>query len=139
LCCSWPATSASGRCFGLFVHLGDRVLHEAVARTSWLDANAWMIGAATILLAGLYQFAPLKHRCLDRCRSPLAFVMEHWRGGRPETDAFRLGVRHGIFCVGCCWSLMLLMLRCRRRQHRVDAGARRGDWPWRRTCPGAAG
>ena len=95
--------------FGLFVHLGDRVLHEAVARTSWLDANAWMIGAATILLAGLYQFAPLKHRCLDRCRSPLAFVMEHWRGGRPEADAFRLGVRHGIFCVGCCWSLMLLM------------------------------
>jgi predicted metal-binding membrane protein len=68
-----------------------------------------MIGAGTVLLAGVYQFTPLKYKCLDKCRSPLSFVMEHWHGKRGEQEAFGLGVHHGLFCVGCCWSLMLLM------------------------------
>ena len=51
----------------------------------------------------------LKYRCLDRCRSPLSFIMEHWRGERDQAQAFHLGVHHGIFCGGCCWPLMLLM------------------------------
>ena len=58
---------------------------------------------------GIYQFTPLKYRCLDECRSPLGFVMNHWRGRSERREAFMLGVRHGLFCVGCCWSLMLLM------------------------------
>jgi predicted metal-binding membrane protein len=95
--------------FGLAVHLGDRLVHESVDRSAWLEANAWGIGAATVLFAGLYQFAPLKYRCLERCRSPLSFIMGHWQGGRGERQAFRLGVHHGLFCLGCCWSLMLLM------------------------------
>ncbi len=95
--------------FGLVVHLGDRELHQAVERSAWLGTRAWAIGAGTILLAGAYQFAPLKYRCLDKCRSPLSFVMQHWHGGRPEADAFRLGLHHGLYCLGCCWSLMLLM------------------------------
>src|SRR5438132_555279 len=74
---------------------------------SW--ASPWVIGAGVLLLAGLYQFTALKHKCLEKCRSPLSFIMEHWRGGRQEQEAFHLGVRHGMFCVGCCWSLMLLM------------------------------
>ncbi len=95
--------------FGLLVHLADWGLHEAVERSVWLEANAWVIGAATLGVAGLYQFTPLKYQCLDKCRSPLSFIMEHWHGSREHAQAFRLGIHHGIFCVGCCWSLMLLM------------------------------
>jgi predicted metal-binding membrane protein len=95
--------------FGAGVHLGDRGVHEAVERLGWLDDNAWAIATGTILLAGVYQFTPLKYHCLDKCRSPFGFIQQHWRGGREGVDAFRLGVHHGIFCLGCCWSLMLLM------------------------------
>jgi predicted metal-binding membrane protein len=95
--------------FGLVAHVGDRFVHESVEHTTWLEANEWVIGAGTVLLAGLYQFTPLKHMCLDKCRSPLSFVMQHWHGERGEREALRLGIHHGAFCVGCCWSLMLLM------------------------------
>ncbi len=61
-------------------------------------------GAAILLMAGLFQFTPWKYACLDKCRSPLAFLMSHWKG-----NAFRLGAEHGAFCLGCCWSLMLVM------------------------------
>jgi predicted metal-binding membrane protein len=60
-------------------------------------------------MAGLYQVTPLKYYCLEKCRSPLHFVVTHWQGRRDRLQAFRLGVRHGLFCVGCCWSLMLLV------------------------------
>jgi predicted metal-binding membrane protein len=60
-------------------------------------------------LAGLFQFSSLKYRCLDKCRSPLSFVLEHWRGHNHAYYAARLGLRHGAYCVGCCWALMLLM------------------------------
>jgi predicted metal-binding membrane protein len=95
--------------FGVVVHVGDALLHAAVARSAWLEAHAWAMGAGILVLAGLYQFTPLKYACLERCRSPLSFVTEHWRGRHAWTQAFRLGVRHGLFCIGCCWSLMLLM------------------------------
>ena len=61
------------------------------------------------MLAGVYQFTPLKYRCLDKCRSPLSFITEHWRGRNERVQSLWLGVHRGIFCVGCCWSLMLLM------------------------------
>ncbi|MCH7836762.1 MAG: DUF2182 domain-containing protein, partial [Chloroflexi bacterium] len=95
--------------FGVLAHIGDRGLHELVQLSAWLGSNAWMLGAGTLLLAGAYQFTPLKYHCLDKCRSPFSFINEHWLGNREPAQAFRLGVRHGIFCVGCCWSLMLLM------------------------------
>jgi len=94
---------------GLVVYAGNHLIRSAVEQVGWLDANLWVIGAGVLLLSGLYQFTALKHKCLEKCRSPLSFIMEHWRGGRPEQEAFHLGVRHGVFCIGCCWSLMLLM------------------------------
>ncbi len=94
---------------GLALHSFDRLVHEAVESVGWLGAHTGLIGAGTILVAGLYQFAPLKYHCLDQCRSPLGFVLNHWRGNRERREAFMLGVRHGLFCVGCCWSLMLMM------------------------------
>ena len=95
--------------FGVVIHLGDGFLHTAVRQSPWLGANAWIIGAGILVLAGLYQFTPLKYACLDKCRTPLSFLTEHWRGSRERIHAFRLGMQHGIFCIGCCWSLMLLM------------------------------
>ena len=94
---------------GLLLHSGDRLVHAAVDAVPWLGEHAGLISAGTVLVAGVYQFTPLKYQCLDECRSPLGFVMNHWRGKSERREAFILGVRHGIFCVGCCWSLMLLM------------------------------
>jgi predicted metal-binding membrane protein len=95
--------------FGIVAHSADWMLHEVAERSSWLEANGWIIGAGTLLLAGGFQFSRLKYRCLDKCRAPLSFVMEHWRGRHEQRNALLLGIRHGVFCVGCCWALMLLM------------------------------
>ncbi len=95
--------------FGGLAHLGDLLIHAGIEHSVWLATNEWTIGAGTIMLAGIYQFTPLKYSCLDKCRSPLSFITEHWTGSHERSQAFRLGVHHGIFCVGCCWSLMLLM------------------------------
>jgi predicted metal-binding membrane protein len=75
----------------------------------WVHTHAGAWSAVLLLVAGIYQFTPLKYRCLDKCRSPLSFVLEHWQGQHDRRNAFWLGVHHGLFCVGCCWALMLLM------------------------------
>jgi len=95
--------------FGLSLHLVMQVLRSAAARVAWLDRNPWAAGAAILLGAGLYQFSPLKYACLDKCRSPWMFLTGRWRGVRPAREAFRLGAAHGVYCLGCCWSLMLVM------------------------------
>jgi predicted metal-binding membrane protein len=72
-------------------------------------ADCERAGALALIAAGVYQFTPLKYYCLDKCRSPLNFIMGHWNGRDAARQALALGVHHGLFCVGCCWSLMLLM------------------------------
>jgi predicted metal-binding membrane protein len=64
-------------------------------------------GGAVLVGAGLFQLTPLKTACLARCRSPLMFLMTRWRAGR--YGSFSMGVDHGLFCLGCCWALMLVM------------------------------
>jgi predicted metal-binding membrane protein len=71
-----------------------------------VSASPWL-GGGLLIVAGVYQWTPIKHACLRHCRSPLAFLMEHWQPGMP--GALRLGLRHGLYCVGCCWALMLLL------------------------------
>lgn len=95
---------------GAVTYLAALGLRSITASTPWLSANGWALGAGTLLLGGAYQFSALKYRCLDKCRSPFMFVMEHWSGTRHARQALWLGLHHGIFCVGCCWALMLLML-----------------------------
>jgi len=95
--------------FGVGAHALDWSLHQAAAQSAWLTFNGWALGAAALALAGLFQFSALKYRCLDKCRSPLSFVTQYWRGYAPFRHAFLLGAHHGVFCVGCCWALMLLM------------------------------
>lgn len=95
--------------FGGAAFLGDVYVHGAVAHfPPAADASQW-IGVTILLLAGVYQVTPLKDMCLTKCRSPYLFLAEHWRGKTPSRDALALGARHGLFCVGCCWTLMLLM------------------------------
>lgn len=60
-----------------------------------------------LIAAGAFQFTPLKEACLTQCRSPLGYLMSEWRNG--AGGALSMGVRHGIFCVGCCWLLMALL------------------------------
>jgi predicted metal-binding membrane protein len=68
--------------------------------------SAWLT-FALLVIAGVYQFSPLKRTCLARCRSPIAFLVGEWRPG--AAGAFVMGARHGIFCIGCCWALMALL------------------------------
>ncbi len=95
--------------FGVLVYFGGWALRLLVEQSAWLEANGWVLGAGVLLLAGIYQFTTLKYKCLEKCRSPLSFITEHWRGSRERSRSFLLGTHHGLFCVGCCWSLMLLM------------------------------
>src|SRR3954467_6208600 len=66
-----------------------------------------VLAGLVLIGAGVYQWTPLKQACLHRCRSPLEFVMTEWREG--TRGALTMGMRHGAFCVGCCWMLMLLL------------------------------
>jgi predicted metal-binding membrane protein len=95
--------------FGFVAWTADRVVHAAVEALPWLAARSQLITGATLLVAGLWQFSPLRDRCLDECRSPLGFVMNRWRGTSERREALLMGLAHGAFCVGCCWSLMLVM------------------------------
>lgn len=69
------------------------------------SANPWL-SAVVLIVAGVFQFTPLKHACLSRCRSPMGFLLSEWRPG--PAGAFVTGLRHGLYCVGCCWVLMAL-------------------------------
>jgi predicted metal-binding membrane protein len=95
--------------FGLVAHLIDASLQVVVTSSDWLTVNGWSVSVVTLMLAGAFQFTALKYHCLDKCRTPLSFAIEHWRGRAQQRQAFLLGAHHGIFCVGCCWAIMLLM------------------------------
>jgi predicted metal-binding membrane protein len=79
-------------------------LHEAALLSSGLAASSRSVGGAILIGAGVYQLTPVKSACLRHCQSPLGFLMSHWRDGLE--GAFRMGLRHGRYCLGCCWALM---------------------------------
>jgi predicted metal-binding membrane protein len=93
--------------FAAGAFLLDTLVHRLVDLWPWLAGHSWLIGAVTFASAGLFQFSPLKERCLDRCRTPLGFFLHHYRKG--VGPAWHLGLRHGGYCLGCCWALMLVM------------------------------
>jgi hypothetical protein len=91
-----------------------------------LLTQGWLIGAAIVAIAGVYQFGSVKHRCLDESRSPFMFITGHWHGLSARRGSFLLCVNHGAFCIGCCWALMLLVtFAVRHGKRRLDAGAGR--------------
>jgi predicted metal-binding membrane protein len=95
--------------FGLLAHGADAALRWGAGQSAWFVVNGWMVGAAVLAGAGLFQWSSLKYRCLDRCRTPFGFVNSRWHGRSPPHEAFRIGLDHGLFCVGCCWALMATM------------------------------
>jgi predicted metal-binding membrane protein len=99
----WLVTGASLWLVGTAIASGVQQIPDAA---SWSVA---LSGGAAIL-AGLYQFTPLKKACLTACRSPVGIVMMHWSGNAPVKTAARIGLHFGAICVGCCWALMLLTL-----------------------------
>jgi predicted metal-binding membrane protein len=84
-----------------------RWLASSLVLTPMMEVSMPVAGATVLAIAGLYQLTPLKRACLRTCRSPLGFMMQRWRRG--ITGAFRLGVDHGIYCLGCCWAMMLIL------------------------------
>jgi predicted metal-binding membrane protein len=82
-------------------------LHETALLPDSMALSSARIGAAILIAAGIYQLTPWKNRCLAHCRSPLNFLMTHWREGK--LGAFGMGARHGAYCLGCCWALMLVL------------------------------
>jgi predicted metal-binding membrane protein len=93
--------------FGALAFSGDAVVHDVVDSVPWLSAHPWLIAGCVLALAGAFQFSSLKDACLRQCRHPGAYLLRHYRRGVRE--AFDLGSGHGLFCVGCCWALMLVM------------------------------
>jgi predicted metal-binding membrane protein len=92
--------------FGVLAFVGDVGLHKLVHAWPWLAAHPQLIAGSVLALAGAFQFSELKERCLTECRHPGSFLVQHY--GRGEAAAFRLGRIHGMFCLGCCWALMLV-------------------------------
>jgi predicted metal-binding membrane protein len=72
-----------------------------------MKLTSGLLGGAVFIAAGLYEWSPLKERCLAVCQSPLGFILGHWRPGLD--GALRMGVSQGAYCLGCCWVLMLLL------------------------------
>lgn len=83
------------------------ILERASLLSPMMESTSIVLAGVTLVAAGVYQWTPIKSACLAHCQSPLEFVLANWRGG--GLGAFRMGVRHGAFCVGCCWTLMLLL------------------------------
>jgi len=94
-----------------FFSIGAAALQLAFERFALVSpamrATSVALTGLVLVAAGVYQFTPAKRACLRHCRSPLEFVMLHWQPG--ARGAFAMGVRHGAYCVGCCWLLMLLL------------------------------
>ena len=94
--------------FSLGATLGNWGLHQASLMTSMMGgSSSGYLGGALLITAGVFQWSQLKYVCLTHCRSPLSFLMSDWKEG--TSGAFKMGLLHGRFCLGCCWILMALL------------------------------
>jgi predicted metal-binding membrane protein len=93
--------------FSAVAALAQWALHQHALLTPAMASRSSLLGGVLLLAAGLYQWLPLKTACLSHCRSPLHFLGHEWREG--SIGSLVMGLRHGLYCVGCCWALMLLL------------------------------
>ena len=93
--------------FSLAATALQRGLAALLLVSPMMEVTSSRVGAALLIMAGMYQLTPMKYACLRTCQSPLGFLMSRWRTG--WFGAFSMGLEHGIYCVGCCWALMLLL------------------------------
>ena len=93
--------------FSACATLAQGALHETAMLSSAMAASSPRLAGTILVASGAYQLTPLKRACLVHCRSPLGFLMTTWRDG--ELGALQMGVRHGSYCLGCCWALMCVL------------------------------
>jgi predicted metal-binding membrane protein len=93
--------------FSLAATIAQHALDRAALLSPMMVSTSARFGAALLIAAGIYQFTPLKNACLRNCRTPAHFLSRYWRSG--NLGAFRMGLRLGAYCVGCCWILMGLL------------------------------
>ena len=84
----------------------QQVLHARALLSPRMSVTSSLFSGAILIAAGIYQWTPMKNACLRHCRSPLMFLLSDWREGK--AGAFQMGAGHGLFCIGCCWMLMML-------------------------------
>ena len=96
----WTAFSAGAA-------LAQWALHQAAMLSPTMTTSSARLSGAILIAAGVYQLTPFKGACLTHCRSPLGFLMSHWREG--TAGALRMGIEHGTYCLGCCWALMSVL------------------------------
>lgn len=93
--------------FGYIALAGDVGLHHLADGVGWIDTHPWVVSGSVLIGAGAFQFSGVKERCLTKCRHPAAYLMHQRLRG--VDDPLRLGIGHGLDCLGCCWALMLVM------------------------------
>ena len=92
---------------GVLAYVLAQGIENLAGRSMWLMENASRISGIILVIAGLYQLSPLKNVCLSKCRTPLQFLLTSWHDG--YAGAFRMGIEHGVFCLGCCWLLFVIL------------------------------
>lgn len=93
--------------FGVAAYLFATVADRLAGQSMWLMDNAPRLGGLLLVIAGLYQLSPLKNICLTQCRTPTQFILTSWRDG--YSGALRMGLEHGLYCLGCCWLLFVIL------------------------------
>ncbi|MGZ3601444.1 MAG: DUF2182 domain-containing protein [Ktedonobacterales bacterium] len=93
--------------FGVAAYIIAAVADQLAGQSMWLMENAARIGGLILVIAGLYQLSPLKNVCLTKCRTPTQFILTSWRDG--YGGALRMGLEHGLYCLGCCWLLFVIL------------------------------
>ncbi|MGC2825485.1 MAG: DUF2182 domain-containing protein, partial [Pseudolabrys sp.] len=92
---------------GIAAYAGVLAAETAAVRAALTPAAEAQVGGVILIVAGIYQLTPLKQLCLSKCRTPIRFIMTSWRDG--TAGAFRMGLLHGIYCLGCCWLLFVIL------------------------------
>ena len=95
--------------FAALASLAQAALASAALVTPMLALTNNILGGAVLIAAGLYQWSPLKQACLGHCQAPLRFLQRHGGFRRDPAGSLRLGLKHGLYCIGCCWALMALL------------------------------
>jgi predicted metal-binding membrane protein len=93
--------------FSLAAAVAQWALHGAALLSPMMKSSSPLLAGALLVFAGVFQWTPWKHACLNHCRSPLQFLLHDWREG--PGGALAMGMKHGAFCAGCCWMLMALL------------------------------
>jgi len=93
--------------FSLLAVVAQWMLQREGLLSPMMMSTSRLLGAGLLLAAGLWQLTPIKSACLRQCQSPVSFFSRHWRAG--TYGAFGMGIKHGAYCLGCCWFLMALL------------------------------